>query len=901
MPSSLCRRLAPAALSLALGCTPPADIIRAPQPAPAPEPAIPAPPPLPSGRLPDTARPLRYSIALVVDPSKERFVGDVTIDVDIPAPTSAVVLHGKNLALIRAEAIVGGASIPGSDAIRPPAGGKFPDELVLSFPRRLPPGRAQIRVAYTAPFETRTIGLFRVRDGSDSYAFTQLEPADARRVFPCFDEPGNKTPFELKVTVPKGQLAVANGAEIGRADTPDGRSTTFSFAATEPLPTYLFALGVGPLEIREGPREPVPIRLVATRGKTKLGEPVLETAAAALKLLATYLDRPYPYGKLDLLSVPELEAGGMENAGLVTFRDDLVLLDPASASTGARRNMTELVAHELAHQYLGNLVTMRWWDDLWLNEGLATWITPRIVDTLHPGTDALGDATLAKLGVMDLDGLSAIHPVRQPVVATGEAEDAFDPITYDKGAAVMGMLEAWIGPEAMQKGLRAHIAAHANGVATADDLIAALGEASGKDVAHVASAFLDHAGVPLVRAELACERNKPPRVSLKRTRYRARPALPDDRPDLTPWKVPVCVTAEGSATPVCGLLGDDVLDLALPGERCPKYVYPNANEAGYYRFSVPSAQWSALVASVKRLSPRERAGLVADAWALVQSGDLGADALFDLLAALRGERNRVVVAQMVATLEEVRGTLIDAGTEPGFRNFVGSLFAPLGKELGWETRKTDGEEQRLLRAEVLWALGLLAEDTWALGQADRRAAAYLDDPRTLDADTTGIALLAAARRADEKRLVDLRDAIRKAATPEERAMAVRALGGLRNPKLLERALDLALTGDLHAHEVTAALTQASRGAAQAAAMAWLRDRWPELRARMSLASLGELLDLVGGLCEAKARDEAAAFFEKALAEGEGTPRRLKEAVEQSDQCIALRAREALKVKKRLGR
>jgi aminopeptidase N len=894
MPPSSCKgRLVALGAFVLCACSPTADIVRAPPPAPAAEVVLALPAPLADGRLPGTARPLRYAVSLVVDPSKERFAGDVTIDIDVAAATSAVVMHGRELALVHAEAIVDSEHLPATGTSRAPAGAETRDELVLSFSRPLPKGRAQLRIAYSASFDAGGSGLFRVKEGSDVYAFTQLEPVDARRVLPCFDEPGYKTPFDVKITVPKGQLAISNAPEIGRTDTADGRQTTFTFETTQPLPTYLFALAAGPLEIREGPRTPVPIRLVTTRGRTKLGNLALENATVDLPLLAAYFDRPYPYAKLDLVAVPNLGVEAMENAGLVTFREDLLLVDAQSASVDARREVAEIMAHELSHQWLGNLVTMPWWDELWLNEGITTWSATKV-------TGALDDATIAKHRAMDVDALATTHPVRGNVVSPVEAEDAFDEITYDKGASVMSMLEAWLGEEAIKKGLRAHLAAHEHGTASSVELWKALGDAGGKDVASVAGPFVDTAGVPLLRADLVCEKGKPARVTLGRERFRVRAAKGAAEVEA-PWKLPVCVAYEGAA-PACATLEAPSTTLELPGERCPRWIYPNAGEHGYYRFALPSAQWASLVGSAKKLEPRLRTGLVANARALVQSGDLAIDGLVDLLAALKGERSPSVLAEMAGALADLRMALVDAGTRAGFSTFASSLFLPLGKELGWKARRGDGEEVRRARAVALEALGAVAEDAWTLGEAERCAGAYLDDPGSLEPDTTAMALRLAARRGDDKRLLDLRDAIRMAATPDERVMAARAIGHLGEASLLRRGLDLSLTGELRTHETTAAfLDAASSPETLPTALAWLKERWPELGPRLGVAGLSDLSTAVGRVCDARARDDAAAFFTVALREAGAGRRPLDQAIEQADACIALREREGARFEKRFGK
>ncbi len=901
-------RLRRAALLFATGllggaCASSNDITRAPAPTTAlPAPTAAAPAPLASGRLPGTAMPTRYALALVVDPAKERFTGDVTIDVEIPSTTSAIVLHGRELTILRAEAMADGQHVPAQAALRMAAGGKeAEEELVLTLGRPVAAGRAQIRIAYSAPLSADSLsGLYRVKDGDASYAFTQFEPMDARRMFPCFDEPGYKVPFDVKVTTPKGNLVVANTNEISRTDSEDGRSTTFSFATTPPLPTYLVGLAVGPLEVLEGPKTPVPIRLVTTKGKTRLGRTALDLSVEMVQKLGEYFDYPYPFPKLDIVAVPEFGYGAMENAGLITFREELVLLDPASASTQARQNMAETVAHEIAHHWFGNLVTMQWWDDLWLNEGFATWMEAKIVDLWRPSSNAELEYLAQKGWVMELDALDSARAVRQPIASTSEAEDAFDGITYVKGSSVLGMVESWLGPDAFRDGVRAYLKEHQRKSATAADLFRALSKSSGRDVWPVASTFLDQPGVPLLRADVSCDKGKGAKVKLAQARYRARKATDTERRDLA-WKIPFCIAYEGDkGTPACGLMEGASTEIALGSGRCPRWVYPNAAERGYYRFALPPEGLAALVDAGKTLDARSRVGLVTNAWALVQSGDLGADVLLDLLHGMRRDRQRLVVEQIIATLGKVSQALVDEGSRPAFRSYVSSILLPIAKELGWDPRKTDTDDHKLMRHAVLQALVTLADDPWMTAEADKRAAAYLADPRSVGADTAGIALRASTRRAGEKRLAELEQAIRRAPTPEDRVALVGALGSFADPALLRRGLDLMLTDAVKIQDGYYIFTTASAWAeSRPTLLKWVKERLPELKRKMPSFVVTRFTDLVGALCDAPSRAEAAAFFSDGLKDLEGTDRRFQQALETADLCIDLRAREEPRAKKRL--
>lgn len=887
------------------GCAPSNDLTRAPTAAPTRVTAPPVPPALDSGRLPGTARPLRYEVSLAIDPARERFTGDVGITVEIPVATQAIVLHGRDLAISRAEVIQGDRHIIASASARLARGTReATDELVLVLARPTIPGRAEVRLAWSAPIGDKLRGLYRVKEDTAHYAFTQLEPTDARRLLPCFDEPGFKVPFDLKVTTPKGNLVVANAEETGRSDSEDGSSTTFRFATTAPLPTHLFALAVGPFEIREAPPGPVKLRLITAKGKAALGDLALEAAAAHARWLGEYFDRPYPYSKLDLVAVPELGEGARENAGLISFREERILLDPQRSSAAARLAMTTTVAHEIAHHWSGDLVTMAWWDDLWLDEGLATWMESKIVDAWRPSMDASLQALHARGVILEKDALDSARAVRQPVGGS-EVEGALDAIAHDKGAAVLGMLEAWLGEATFREGLRAYIKAHEHGSATSADLFQALGAAAHKDVQAVASAFLDQPGVPLVRAELVCDKGQAPRVRLTQGRYRAHHGSESAAPPLahSAWKIPICVAYEGGdkAGPACGLLEGSAAEVALPVGRCPAWIYPNARESGYFRFVLPPAQMAALALAARSLDPRARLGLVAGAWALVRSGDMDVGALLDLLSGMKRERHRLVVEEVIAALEGVSSSLVDEATRPAFRRYVASILLPLGKELGWDAKKGDTDEQKLLRRSVLLALATLAEDPWLNAEADKRSAAFLADPRSVDPDVAAIALHVAARRGGERRFEELFAAVKRAGSPGERIDTVGALGNFADKAQLRRALDLMLTDQLKLQDGFAIASAAMRWAnSRPLVRTWVQDHLAELKGKMPDSLLARLTGVVESICDRDERDASAKLFEEALKGHESAERALQRALETADVCIDLRGREGGNLRKRLS-
>ncbi len=885
---------------LSAACVGSGDLTIAPPAQAKAPPAEPPPEPLSSGRLPDTAKPTRYELSLLIDPKKDRYFGDVTISVDVPRATQSIVLSGRNLSILRAEVASGADTVPAEASFRMAAGSKdTPEELVLRLARPISLGQAEIRIGYSAAFGEGLSAFYRVEDGGESYVFSQLEPSDARRAFPCFDEPSFKVPFKVKVTTPKGNIVVSNTKEASRSDTQDGRSTVFTFAETAPLPPYLVGLGVGPLDVLEGSKGPVPIRLVTTKGKTKDGALALETTRVMTAALADYFDRPYPYDKLDIVAIPEFAFGAMENAGFITFREERVLVDEKSATVDDKRLLAETIGHEVAHHWFGNLVTMAWWDDIWLNEGFATWMESYVTDLQRPDFGSRLRRLSYTNAVMQLDGLDAASPIRRPVLSTSDAEQAFDAIVYDKGSALIGMLENWLTPDVFRAGVRAYIKGHEHKNAQSKDLFAALSLASNRDVASVALTFLDQPGVPLVSAKLVCDPKEAPHIELSQTRHRSRTATEAERTD-TLWRIPVCLRVEGEKAPVCTLLDARNGEVSVPSGKCPGWIYPNADEMGYYRTKLDPPVQKALLRNLRKLGVAERIGVVTNTWALVQSGDAEAATLIDTLRLLAADKDPLVVEEVIEVLTDLSDSLVTEATRPGFRRFVSDILLPRFKELGWDAKKGESTDKKALRARVLTALATLAESRSLAAEADKRAAKFLADPRSVDAETAETALLLSTRSAGETRLSELMRFIANAKSPDTRIVAVRALGAFSDPTLLKRALDKMLEEPIKAQDAFYLFDGATAWpASRPVVLAWAKERFPEIRARLPANVLSRVVDVLPLACDPALRDTYGPFFKEVLANVEGADGPLSLALEQTKTCIDFRAREAVNLAKKL--
>ncbi len=863
----------------------------------------------PEGRLPQTVTPLHYALELHVDPSKPRFDGKVTIVVALAETTSVLVLHARDIHVSRALAHVGDHELVAAPWLRGVRNGAAPDELRLRFPTRLPAGTLRLVIDYDAPFATGLSGLYRVHHQDRDYAFTQFGATEARSAFPCFDEPGIKTPYDVVLVTPPTMAAVANAPEASKRILPEG-TIVHAFQTTAPLPSFLVAFAVGDFDIVQGRSAPFPIRVVAPKGEGALSATALETAAALVDRLADYLGISYPYAKLDLLAVPDFAPGATENPGLIAFRESILLAEPTRASTHLRRAQALVIAHELARQWFGDLVTMRWWDDIWLSEGFATWAQTKVVDEWQPGFGA-GLEQLARVdGVMDLDALSHAHSVREPVRSPTEAGEPFDEMPYVKGAAILHMIEHWVGPEIFRRGVQKYLRDNAGAAATAHDLFAALDYVSTFHVGQMASGFLDHPGVPEVRANWKCNPAGRSALTLREFSWHATGvggAAGSAVESTGRWTVPVCVRDPTQRADSCFTLGAEPATRDL-GSRCPAWVYPNADQSGYYRFRLDAAHLLALAQDERQLPPADRAGLIANAWAEVRSGTLDPATLLDVLARFDGDDSRFVVEAIVRTLYEVDRALLEDAARPGFERYVRARLSPRKAALGWVPAPrthmgTVADDRAMTRRAVLTAMGELVRDSATMAQADTYAANWFNDPSSVPSDTADIAVPVASIAAGATRLQQLRLAASKATTLEGRELALRAMGGFGDPTLLRQALDLVLTPEVRASEISIVLAAAlGHRAGRSVVLAWEKDHWDDLvRRAPSAVGHGFLVDAVGAQCDAKGAANATELFASSAPEIQGLRRRLDAAIELAKACAALRASSAARLTRALSR
>ena len=898
--------LSPLAVAAA-GCTPsspaatPAAVGPGATPASALVPAAPPPPEaVPSLRLPGDTRPLSERLELRVSPDRPGFSGSADIVVQLDRARRILWLHGRKLHVTSARATPdGGAPIEGTWEQKEEHG-----TAALTLTSELPRGKATLHLEFDAPFAEGRTGLYRVTEGGIPYAFTQFEPLDARGAFPCFDEPGFKIPFSVTLEVPSGSQAIANTPEAARVPGQDG-AVRVSFAETKPIPSYLVAFAVGPFDVVAAPdlpangirSRPLPFRGVAVKGRGKELAYTLAHGGEFLAALERYFGSEYPYEKLDLIAVPD-KNGAMENPGAVTFDEQFLLFDERTAPVRQKQTFAEVVAHELSHQWFGDLVTMKWWDDTWLNESFASWIQGKIADEWNPATQARLETLGGVQGAIGTDSLVSARAIHQPIASLDDIENSFDGITYQKGAGVLGMFERWLGEETFRAGVRLHLSRHPFGSANADDFLAAMSAAAKRDVSAPFHTFLDQPGVPYVEAELRCDGSRP-RLHLKQSRFLPLGSTGDANKT---WAVPVCARYEvsGKSHESCALLSDREADMPLDGNACPSWVFPNSDAAGYFRFALAPKDLAALrTAGVAKLSARER---IAFANSLRAAFNHGTTSFADSLraaSALAADPDPQVASQPAVYLDIAHDWLYADGTRAAIEAAARALYGKELTKLGWAHRMADDPQTIARRELVLGYMADLGRDPATRGEAKRRALAYLgygkDDalhPEAIDPNLTARVLQIAGEEASPPLFDALVAKLDKTEQEEIRQQLVGAIAAARAPALAARARSLLLEPRIRVTEIPRLLfAQLGDPETREATWAWLKEHWDALleRAKGNMFGGGHTLEAIAVFCDQAHAEDAASFFGERAQKIDGGPRALASALEEVNLCIAKRA------------
>ena len=850
----------------------------------------------PVGQLPSEVTPRHYALRLDVDPRQERFSGQVSIRTDIADTRSIIWLHGKDLEVTEALVEVGDRKLPAKYEVVEAEIGL--SRLVLQ--EEVGPGEVVLQLDYNAAYDHNLQGLYQVEHADEKYAFTQFESHFARHCFPGFDEPRFKTPFDIQVVTHENDVAVTTTAEISRKSVGD-KSTEIQFGTTAALPTYLIAFAVGPLDVVDNGalppagvrKEPLPFRGVAVKGKGAQLKYAMENTGPLLEALETYFGRPYPFSKLDIIAVPDFASGAMENVGAVTFRESLLLLDPENAPVEQRKWFTSVMAHELAHMWFGNLVTMPWWDDIWLNEAFATWMAARIVTTVHP--EYGGDVSLQERvqRAMQQDSLVSARQIRQPIESTHDIRNAFDSITYSKGGGVLAMFERYMGEDTFQEGLRQYMTRHEYGSATYADLLNAFSQAAGRDMTTPFETFLFQPGLPHVATSLSCD--KKPTLHLSQSRFLPVGSTGDTNQT---WQIPVCARyGKGEQTKEsCTLLRDKTGDLAL--DFCPDWVMPNAQGAGYFRFSMPGKDLGALLKKGRpHLSTKERLSIADSLNGSIAAASMSADDIFARVPLLTADPHRAVVLAPVGWLEFAADHLVAPEEQKRVHAVAQKSYRPVLQKLGLAPQDAqEAGDMRQLRSGVVGFLALSMADEDTLSKAAALGRAYLgyggDNEIHPDAVEPSMVsnVLAAALRADGAPFFEALSAqLDKSEDALLRIYLIRAMAHATEPGLAKRARALSIDPRLRSNErLTPLFVQAGQQETRADTWQFVNDNYDELVKVLPNTHLGAMPYVASSFCSDKDADKVEAFFSSRVKELPGGPRNLASVIESVKLC-AVRA------------
>jgi len=686
----------------------------------------------PKGKLPEVAAPTAYRLDFTILPESARFSGHDEIDVTLKQAAKSIYMHGRDLNVTKAVAIVGGKTVPAKWVQVDKTG-----TARLDFAEEIPAGAVTLKFDYSAPFGDSASGMFHVKVADKWYAWTQFESIDARAAYPGFDEPGFKTPFTVSVTTHPGLVVVGNAPEVSVTKAAGGMEK-HQLAPTKPLPTYLVAVDTGPFVHKKGmiPADtnrsaPMPYGAVATQAQKDKMDYVMAETPRIVSLLENYFGQEFPFPKLDQIGTP-IMPGAMENAGADTYGDDIIYLAPG-ATTGDKQGFGMVVAHELSHQWFGDLVTPAWWNDIWLNESFANWMGYRIGNEWRPelniGVGALGEGFSA----MNTDSLLVGRPIHQTIATNGEIDSAFDNITYGKGGQVVAMIAAYLGDEKFKQGVRLHLNRHRYGNATSEQFFQAIADAA-KDPQVLAAfkSFVDQPGVPVVDIR---------RSGAGLTATQSRYAFLGTNAPAQMWTIPLCVRV--GAAKQCQLLSAKTASIAAPAGGV---IMPNAGGTGYYRFNLEPADWQALIASSAQLPPGEALATTDSLWAAFRAGKAPASWLVEEARAMAGNpSSEVSVVPGDALAGFKRRGLIGAESEPAYRSLISSIYAPRLAAVGFDPKfgvyaKEDPDKQKL-RQELVELVALEAHDDAVRSQLKRAADQWLGgDTQALDPGFRDVAM-----------------------------------------------------------------------------------------------------------------------------------------------------------------
>ncbi len=731
-------------------------------------------------RLPNTVAPSHYKLLLDPDIGQQKFTGEETITVQVQQATSEVVLNSLGLEISLAEATLADKTLTAQVTY------DQPNEMMrLTFAEPMAKGIVGLHLKYSGKLTTGLRGLYLSKSARRQYAVTQFEGTYARMMFPGFDEPAFKATFDLSVIADKGDTAISNGRIAKDEPLPGSTRHKITFSTSPSMSTYLVALAIGDWQCLERTVDGTPIRVCAEPDKKRYGQFALEAAAQSVHFYNQWYGIKYPFEKLDMLAIPDYEWGGMENTASIFYRDTALLMDEKTASVFSKQGHATVVAHEIAHQWFGDLVTAAWWDDIWLNEGFATWMERKPIRAWHPEWHLEDDEAATSQRIIGLDSLSAARAIHGDPRTSAEIKEMFDGITYQKGGAVLGMLESYVGPEVFRNGVNAYLKAHANGNATSADFWEAMAKVSGKPVDKIMPTFVMQPGVPLVTVSASCSGGKQT-LELSQQRFLLSSSS-DGAKQGEVWSIPICTkSATGSS---CNLL--DKQSTRFPTSTCDGWLMANRDAKGYYRvhYQDPKNLKDVASAAEKDLAVPERIAFVEDLWAMTRAGKEPVQTFLETAGRLRTDHNRLVVDFIAGHLDTIGRSLVPEQKQPFFKAIIQRQFAKMAQEIGWTSSANDDDDRKALRASLLGILGSAGEPD-AVAAAQKITQSYIKDPGSVEGTIIGPALAVAAENGDAALYDQFAQAMANARNTEDYYHFLFALTSFRQPELAQRTLAL---------------------------------------------------------------------------------------------------------------
>jgi puromycin-sensitive aminopeptidase len=741
-------------------------------------------------RLPRTVIPRRYELTLEPDLSHATFSGHEIIDVDVAAPVTEILLNAHELEIQRAVVSNDQTSVTGTIQLIP---GDQRARIALDGP--VSAGSWRLHLEFTGVLNDQLVGFYRstftdVNGVEQAIATTQFEATDARRAFPCWDEPDLKAVFSVTLVVPEDLLAVSNTPQAERRDAGGGR-VAIRFADTMVMSTYLVAFVVGPFEATDPVDvDGVPVRIVAPRGKLGLSAFALECAVFGLRYLRDYYGIPYPGLKIDHVAIPDFAFGAMENLGCITYRETALLVDPQTASQSELLRVLDVIGHELAHMWFGDLVTMEWWDGIWLNEAFASFMEFKATNAMRPEWKRwLSFAAVERPWAFVVDALQSTRPVEFEVRSPDEANEMFDALTYGKGSSVLRMIEQFIGEEAFRQGVGAYLRQHSYANTVTADLWAGLNGASGLPVGEIMDTWILQRGYPQLDASRSGNE-----IKLSQRRFLTIP----DEADQTLWQVPVQIRSiePDGASQKYLLKGTEA---RIPFDETGG-VIANAGGHGFYRVRYDRDLFARLVDRLPSLDDLERYGLIDDTWAFVESGQQPATDFLRLAGAYKEETEQAVWGAVLGGVAAIGHHLVDDEHRPAYAAWVGKLVTPAFSRLGWDPRSGESDLTRRLRGQLIGALGRLADDPDVIARCRKLVEVIIEDPRVVDPEVARASLFVTADHGGETEYRRFFDRYKTTTAPHEQQRWLLALSAFDNPDLVVETVTASLDGRIRTQD-----------------------------------------------------------------------------------------------------